>query len=49
MSRIPALDPAAAQGKARDLLDAVQKTLGITPNMFRVAAGRRPRSKACSA
>jgi uncharacterized peroxidase-related enzyme len=38
MSRIPALDPAAAQGKARDLLDAVQKSLGITPNMFRVAA-----------
>jgi uncharacterized peroxidase-related enzyme len=38
MSRIPALDPAAAQGKAKDLLDAVEKSLGITPNMFRVAA-----------
>jgi hypothetical protein len=38
MSRIPALDPAAAQGKAKDLLDAVQKSLGITANMFRVAA-----------
>jgi len=38
MSRIPALDPAAVQGKAKDLLDAVQKALGVTPNMFRVAA-----------
>lgn len=38
MSRIPALDPASAQGKAKELLDAVQKSLGIIPNMFRVAA-----------
>jgi uncharacterized peroxidase-related enzyme len=38
MSRIPAIDPAAAQGKAKDLLDAVHKALGVTPNMFRVAA-----------
>ena len=38
MSRIPALDPTVMQGKARDLLDAVQKSLGAIPNMFRVAA-----------
>ena len=38
MSRIPAVDPATAQGKAKDLLDAVNKVLGVTPNMFRVAA-----------
>jgi len=38
MSRIPAVDPAKAQGKAKDLLDAVNKALGVTPNMFRVAA-----------
>ena len=38
MSRIPAVDPATAQGKAKDLLDAVNKALGVTPNMFRVAA-----------
>ena len=49
MSRIPALDPAAVQGKAKDLLDAVQKALGITPNMFRVAAHSPTASKACSA
>lgn len=38
MSRIPAFDPAAAQGKTKDLLDAVNKALGVVPNMFRVAA-----------
>lgn len=38
MSRIPALDPAAAQGKSKELLDAVQKSFGVIPNMFRVAA-----------
>ncbi|WP_407050947.1 carboxymuconolactone decarboxylase family protein [Methyloraptor flagellatus] len=38
MSRIPALDPAAVQGKAGDLLGAVQKSLGLTPNLFRVLA-----------
>lgn len=38
MSRIQPVNPAAAQGKAKDLLDAVQKALGVTPNLFRVAA-----------
>src|ERR1700716_2210900 len=38
MSRIQPVDPAAAKGKAKDLLDAVQKALGVTPNLFRVAA-----------
>lgn len=38
MSRIPALDPADAQGKAHDLLAAVGAALGATPNLFRVAA-----------
>ncbi len=38
MSRIPAIDPAQAQGKAKTLLDAVHKALGVTPNLFRVAA-----------
>lgn len=38
MSRIPALDPASAQGKAKELLDAVQKSFGTIPNVFRVAA-----------
>lgn len=38
MSRIPALDPASAQGKAKELLDAVQKSFGTVPNVFRLAA-----------
>jgi uncharacterized peroxidase-related enzyme len=38
MSRIPAIDPASAQGKAKDLLDAVNKLFGVTPNLFRVTA-----------
>lgn len=38
MTRIAPLDPAAAEGKAADLLAAVAKTLGMTPNLFRVAA-----------
>ncbi len=38
MSRIAALDPATAQGKTRDTLAAVDKMLGATPNLFRVAA-----------
>ena len=38
MSRIPAIDPATADAKAKPLLDAVQKSLGLTPNLFRVAA-----------
>lgn len=38
MSRIATVDPAAADPKAKPLLDAVQKLLGTTPNMFKVAA-----------
>ena len=38
MSRIPALDPATATGHVKELLDGVNKGLGATPNLFRVAA-----------
>jgi uncharacterized peroxidase-related enzyme len=38
MSRIAAIDPAQTEGKTRDTLAAVNKMLGITPNLFRVAA-----------
>ncbi|HLZ65931.1 MAG TPA: carboxymuconolactone decarboxylase family protein [Aliidongia sp.] len=41
MSRIPAIDPASAQGKTKDLLDGVQKSLGVTPNLYRVV-GQSP-------
>ncbi len=38
MPRLAALEPSAATGKAKGLLDAVQKTLGMTPNMTRTFA-----------
>ena len=38
MSRIPAIDPAAATGKQKQLLEAVHKKMGKTPNMMRVFA-----------
>ena len=38
MSRFPPVDPAAAQGKVKQLLGAVQQALGVTPNLFRVTA-----------
>jgi uncharacterized peroxidase-related enzyme len=38
MSRIAALDPAVATGRAKELLDTVQKSLGVTPNLMRVMA-----------
>src|SRR5476651_536577 len=41
MSRIAAIDPAAAEGKTKDLLAGVQKALGVTPNLYRVA-GQSP-------
>lgn len=41
MSRIAAVDPATAQGKTKDLLAGVQKALGLTPNLYRVA-GQSP-------
>lgn len=42
MSRIPAVDPTTATGTVKTLLDGVQKGLGVTPNMFRVAAQSSP-------
>ena len=38
MPRLQALDPAAATGQAKDLLDGVQKKLGRTPNIMRTMA-----------
>lgn len=38
MSRITPLDPADAEGQTKELLDAVQASLGATPNMTRVMA-----------
>ncbi len=38
MSRLKAVQPENATGKAKELLDAVQATLKITPNMTRVMA-----------
>ncbi len=38
MPRIHPIDPAQAQGKAKALLDGVQKALGMTPNLMRTMA-----------
>lgn len=38
MPRIQAIDPTAATGKARELLDAVRAKLGKVPNMMRTMA-----------
>jgi uncharacterized peroxidase-related enzyme len=38
MSRLPAIDPTNASGKPKELLNAVQAKLGLTPNMTRVMA-----------
>jgi uncharacterized peroxidase-related enzyme len=38
MSRLTAIDSATATGKAKELLDAVQAKLKITPNMTKVMA-----------
>jgi uncharacterized peroxidase-related enzyme len=38
MQRIAAVDHAEANGKARQLLDAVQAKLGITPNLMKTLA-----------
>lgn len=42
MSRLHAIDPAAAHGRARELLDAVRAQLGIAPNFIRVLANSPP-------
>ena len=38
MPRIQPIDPAAAEGKAKALLDGVHKALGMTPNIMRTMA-----------
>jgi uncharacterized peroxidase-related enzyme len=38
MSHIAAIDPATAPANVKTVLEGVQKGLGVTPNMFRVAA-----------
>ncbi len=38
MTRLTAIDPARAEGKAKALLDGVQKTLGMTPNLLHTLA-----------
>jgi uncharacterized peroxidase-related enzyme len=38
MNRIPQIDPAAATGKARQLLGTVQQKMGVVPNLMRVLA-----------
>jgi uncharacterized peroxidase-related enzyme len=38
MSRLPIVDPASATGPVKSTLDAVNAALGVTPNLFRVAA-----------
>ncbi|MEO8025979.1 MAG: carboxymuconolactone decarboxylase family protein [Bryobacteraceae bacterium] len=38
MSRIQAINPAEATGKAKDLLTAVQAKLGMTPNLMKTLA-----------
>jgi uncharacterized peroxidase-related enzyme len=38
MSSLPLIDPATATGEAADLLAAVQRGLGVTPNMTRAMA-----------
>ena len=38
MPRIHPIDPSTAEGKAKNLLDGVQKALGVTPNLMRTMA-----------
>ena len=38
MNRIAAIDPATTSGTTKELLDAVNKGLGVVPNLFRVTA-----------
>ena len=40
MPRINAVDPATADGRAKELLDGVQKKLGLTPNLMRTMANQ---------
>ena len=38
MARFTALDPTQTSGKIREILGQIEKLLGVTPNLFRVAA-----------
>ena len=38
MPRLTPVDPKSATGKAKELLDGVQKKLGVTPNLMRTMA-----------
>ena len=38
MPRLASIDPTAATGQTKDLLDGVNAAFGVTPNLFRVAA-----------
>jgi len=38
MQRIASVDPEAATGRTKDLLDEVERSFGSTPNLFRTAA-----------
>ena len=38
MPRINPIEPEQVEGKARTLLDGVQRSLGMTPNIFRTMA-----------
>ena len=38
MTRINPIEPEQASDKARPLLDAVRRQLGVVPNMFRILA-----------
>lgn len=38
MSRLTPIDPAAAQGRAKDLLEGIEKALGRVPNLIRTLA-----------
>jgi uncharacterized peroxidase-related enzyme len=38
MSRLPTVDPSTASGATKELLNAVEKKLGVVPNMMRTMA-----------
>lgn len=40
MARLAQIDPAAAEGKSQQLLEAVRKKMGATPNITRVMANQ---------
>ncbi|HXV24028.1 MAG TPA: carboxymuconolactone decarboxylase family protein [Alphaproteobacteria bacterium] len=40
MSRVKSIEPATASGRAKELLDSVQKSFGMTPNLMRIMANQ---------